>query len=84
MNGHEKKVGFFTDDAGNPSSLRIMSLISLLFAGLFGAAIIYLDQKELTGMVLTFLTGSFAPKLISRPLESWRDIQTMKINSNHE
>ena len=59
---------FFSDDHGNPSSIRLMSMLALLIAG--GLAVVEAmgwgsgDSK--TELVLYFLVAAFAPKAVQK------------------
>ena len=58
-----------TDDKGNPSSMRLMSLLALLIAG--GLACVEVFSWGLSGegkieLVLYFLVVVFAPKAVQK------------------
>lgn len=69
MSGKKKKVGYFEDNEGNPSSIRVMSLIALIAAiGL--AAAPFLGKSEGDPMhVFYFLLAAFAPKALQKMAE---------------
>lgn len=59
---------FFTDDQGNPSSMRLMSMTALLvatglaFVEVFGWG----SDDSKTELVLYFLVAAFAPKAVQK------------------
>ncbi|MYA76438.1 MAG: hypothetical protein F4Y17_02250 [Gemmatimonadetes bacterium] len=59
---------FLTDDEGNPSSMRLMSMLALLFAGALACVEVFGwgsgDGK--TELVLYFLVAAFAPKAVQK------------------
>ena len=63
-----KKV--FSDDEGNPSSIRLMSFLSLLIAGGLAATMVLdwgsPEGAKKTELVLYFLVGAFAPKVVQK------------------
>ena len=63
----ENSKKFFTDDKGFPSSMRLMSFLSLLMAG-FLALAITMDwgKNHNTELVLYFLVAAFAPKAVQK------------------
>lgn len=64
--------GLFTDDRGNPSSMRLMSMLALLIAG--GLAFIetfgWGAGTGKTELVLYFLVAAFAPKAVQKFAET--------------
>ena len=65
------KVGFFEDDTGNPSSMRLMSFVALLAAIILGFLTLYYskDGSNLAdGVLITFgfLISAFAPKTVQK------------------
>ena len=71
-----KKVGFFQEDNGNHSSMRLMSFISLIAAILFGYLTlkmsISITSNSDIGLYLTFgfLLAAFAPKSVQKFIEN--------------
>lgn len=61
--------GFFTDDEGSPSSMRLMSFVSLLLAGaLAGINALGWGSPD-SEHVLYFLVAAFAPKTVQKFVE---------------
>ena len=62
---------FMTDDEGNPSSMRLMSLLALLVAAaLAGVEVSGVGNPESqTELVLYFLVAAFAPKAVQKFVE---------------
>ena len=61
---------FMTDDEGNPSSMRSMSLLALLVAALAGVEVSGVGNPESqTELVLYFLVAAFAPKAVRKFVE---------------
>ncbi len=58
--------GFFTDSAGNPSSMRLNSHLSLWAAFISGGATIYLGTPDGVFITTMFLVGAFAPKAVQK------------------
>ena len=60
--------GWLTDDKGNPSSMRLMSMLALLIAG--GLACVEVfgwgSGSGSTELVLYFLVAAFAPKAVQK------------------
>lgn len=60
--------GWFTDDHGNPSSMRLMSMLALIVAA--GLACIealgWGSGESKTELVLYFLVAAFAPKAVQK------------------
>ena len=59
---------FFSDDDGNPSSMRLMSMLSLIVAALLAAVEVmgWGSADGNTELVLYFLLGAFAPKAVQK------------------
>ena len=66
----EMKPGFLEDDRGNPSSMRLMSVISLIASIAFGLVSILhpVASKGANGLYITmaFLLAAFAPKALQK------------------
>lgn len=62
------KKGYITDSDGNPSSMRLMSLLALaVAAALAGVEVMGWGSGESkTELVLYFLVAAFAPKAIQK------------------
>ena len=60
--------GWFSDDQGNPSSMRLMSMLALIVAA--GLAFVEVfgwgSGSGNTELVLYFLVGAFAPKAVQK------------------
>jgi hypothetical protein len=69
-----KKTGYLEDHKGNPSSMRLMSVIALLASIAFGIIIILhpVASKGENGLYITiaFLLAAFAPKALQKFAES--------------
>lgn len=66
------EAGFLSEDNGNKSSMRLMSLMSLVVSFLFGAYILYSKTPDHNAMyifTLCFL-GGFCPKLVQKFAET--------------
>lgn len=67
-----KKI--FSDNEGNPSSMRLMSFLALSIAGCLAAAMVggWGSEEGLkkTELVLYFLVAAFAPKAIQKFAEN--------------
>lgn len=68
---HAKKVGFLQDNEGHNSSMRLMSLIALLAAIMFGLLTIRFNDgkaRNTDGTLITFsfLMSAFAPKALQK------------------
>ena len=67
MNVQTTTKGVFSDNEGNPSSMRIMSFISLLVAIGLAAAPFFIENCPRDNLhVLYFLTAAFAPKAVQK------------------
>jgi len=70
VNSGEKKL--FSDDQGNPSSMRLMSMLALMIAA--GLAFIEVfgwgSGEGNTELVLYFLIAAFAPKAVQKFAET--------------
>ena len=64
------KPGFLEDDRGNPSSMRLMSIIALIGSIVFGLVSILhpVANKGANGLYITmaFLLAAFAPKALQK------------------
>ena len=60
--------GYFTDDHGNPSSMRIMSFLALLVAAALACVEVlgWGSGESKTELVLYFLVAAFAPKAVQK------------------
>jgi hypothetical protein len=58
----------FKEDNGNPSSMRVLSTVSLIAAISFGALALFNPVTEVIALNLTiaFLTAAFAPKAVQK------------------
>lgn len=68
----EKK--FFSDDRGNPSSIRMMSMLSLVVAATLAFVEVFGwgSGEGNTELVLYFLVAAFAPKAVQKFAEMKR------------
>ena len=61
-------AGYLDDDGGNPSSMRLMSLLALIVAA--GLAFVEVFEwgsaESKTELVLYFLIAAFAPKAVQK------------------
>ena len=65
--------GYLTDHTGQPSSMRVMSSVALLFAIVFGLITLLHPEADGTdGLYLTasFLIAAFAPKALQKFAET--------------
>ena len=64
--------GWFADDQGNPSSMRLMSMLALLVAAClaFIEALGWGAGTGKTELVLYFLVAAFAPKAVQKFAET--------------
>lgn len=64
--------GWFTDDQGSPSSMRLMSMLALIVAA--GLACVeafgWGSGESKTELVLYFLVAAFAPKAVQKFAET--------------
>jgi len=68
-----KRAGFFEEDNGKISSMRLMSFIALIAAIIFGFLTILLkDGNASNGIYITFgfLLAAFAPKALQKFAET--------------
>ena len=68
-----KRAGFFEEDNGKISSMRLMSFIALIAAIIFGFLTILLkDVNATNGIYITFgfLLAAFAPKALQKFAET--------------
>ena len=69
-----KKSGFLEDDQGNPSSMRLMSVIALFASIVFGLLTILhpVGSQGVNGLYITmaFLLAAFAPKALQKFAEA--------------
>lgn len=65
------ETGFLTEDNGTKSSMRLMSMMSLAVAIIFGGFIIYSKTPDPNAMYIftLFFLGAFCPKLIQKFVE---------------
>lgn len=65
-----KRAGFFEEDNGSLSSMRLMSFVALVAAILFGALTLTIDTSTNNGtglyITLMFLVSAFAPKAVQK------------------
>lgn len=68
----EEKKGFFTDNAGNPSAMRLMSMMAFWVS----AVIAFVNAFNLDGssetsvdLALYFLIAAFTPKTVQKFVE---------------
>ena len=65
-----EKPGFLEDDQGNPSSMRLMSLIALIASIVFGllTTLHPAANNDINGLYITiaFLLAAFAPKALQK------------------
>ena len=70
-NGRKTPTGFFSEDNGNKSSMRLMSFVALIAAIIFGGLTILTDSDKSNntdGIYITFgfLLAAFAPKAVQK------------------
>ena len=63
-----QKTGFLDDHQGNPSSMRVMSVIALLASIGFGVITVLYPEENNQGLYITtvFLIAAFAPKALQK------------------
>ena len=63
---------YMTDDQGNPSSMRLMSLLALIVAAFLAVAEVFGwgSGESKTELVLYFLVAAFAPKAVQKFVET--------------
>ena len=66
------RKGWMTDDKGNLSSMRLMSLLSLIVAAFLAAVEVFGwgSGESKTELVLYFLVAAFAPKAVQKFAEN--------------
>lgn len=65
--------GYLTDDSGHPSSMRLLSAVSLIAAIVFGLIVVlHPGANGPNGLYITvaFLLGAFAPKALQKFAEA--------------
>lgn len=69
--------GILTDDEGNLSSMRVISIMCVLTA--IGLAFIYVlggtGAEKVVDLTLLFLVAGTAPKLLQKAVEKWGGIK---------
>lgn len=72
MENSDRGKNFLEESDGNQSMMRLLSLMSLLFAGVFSFMVI--QARDPTRMefylIMGFLVGAFAPKVFQKYAES--------------
>lgn len=66
-------AGIIDDDRGNPSTMRVMSMISLIASIAFSAYVLYAQPEDpSTGVYIisSFLIGAFCPKVFQKYAEA--------------
>ncbi|GBF78623.1 hypothetical protein [Aphanothece sacrum] len=68
----DNSVGFWQEDNGNNSSMRLMSFIALISAITFGGITLFKPDIKEVGIQLTysFLVAGFAPKAVQKFAET--------------
>ncbi|MGR9108706.1 MAG: hypothetical protein ACU843_17445 [Gammaproteobacteria bacterium] len=66
--GVEERPGFFQEDNGNHSSMRLMCFTALIAAIVFGLLTLLLKSDNGNGIYVTFgfLISAFAPKAVQK------------------
>lgn len=57
---------YMSDDQGNPSSMRLMSMLALIMAGILAVAPVFGWSGGNSEHVLYFLVAAFAPKAVQK------------------
>ena len=57
---------YMSDDQGNPSSMRLMSMLALFMAGILAVAPVFGWSGGNAEHVLYFLVAAFAPKAVQK------------------
>ena len=73
MGNNKTTHGYLTDDHGNPSSMRLMSIVALIAAIMFGLiTLLHHEANDQNGLYLTglFLIAAFAPKALQKFAEA--------------
>lgn len=70
-----KKIGFFDEDEGVRSSIRLQMFLTLLFAFIVIGYQVYAKDGADFELALLLLTGAFAPKVISKFAEVRTDVK---------
>jgi hypothetical membrane protein len=60
-----KKIGFFDEDEGVRSSIRLQMFLTLIFAFIVIGYQVYKNQVDYL-LALTLLVGAFAPKVLQK------------------
>ena len=70
--GSREKKQLFSDDQGNPSSMRMMSMLALVVAAGLAAVEVFGwgSGEDNTELVLYFLVAAFAPKAVQKFAET--------------
>ncbi len=63
------QVGFFDEAPGRHSSMRLMSMLALLMAFVYGLIAIYTDSENGLLLSLTAFAGAFGPKSVQKLIE---------------
>ena len=73
MDNNTTEHGYLTDDQGHPSSMRLMSMVALIGAIMFGLiTLLHGSANDENGLYLTaaFLLAAFAPKALQKFAEA--------------
>ena len=73
MSNNSGDHGYLTDDQGHPSSMRLMSMVALIAAIMFGfITLLHEGASDENGLYLTglFLIATFAPKALQKFAEA--------------